>query len=115
MINKRYLLFFYFVLLTLIVCPVRGEAETRDERRVRNCTAYKETYSKALTYIDETKLTQEFRAAHDAFLATGCLSNIPACPIFAEDLWLADRLFMMTINANMGSTFTPFRCPGSAR
>lgn len=85
--------------------------ETRDARRARNCDYYREMVRYALESIDGKSLTPGFVEEHDAFIDGGCLASSPACPISPVDFAFADMLLMMTVSANMGSTFTPFWCP----
>jgi len=97
-----------------LVAPLSAFAqpeETRDEQRARRCAAYRETAGIVLKELAPGELTPGFVRAHDAFLAAGCLSPVPACPKSAADFAFADRLFIFSVSANMGSTFTPFRCP----
>ncbi|WP_298983245.1 hypothetical protein [uncultured Roseibium sp.] len=88
-----------------------ARAESRDERRQRNCAHYQEMSARALASIGEPNLTPEFLKDSNAFIEAGCLSNKPACPSTEADFAFADLMIMMSVSANMGSTFTPFRCP----
>ncbi|PVB60821.1 hypothetical protein [Labrenzia sp. 011] len=85
--------------------------ETRDARRARNCGYYREMVRHAFESIDKKALTPRFAADHEAFIEGGCLAVMPACPASSADFAFADMLLMMTVSANMGSTFTPFWCP----
>ncbi|QFT33171.1 hypothetical protein FIV00_21945 [Labrenzia sp. THAF82] len=86
-------------------------AESRDERRQRNCAHYQEMSTRALDMVGEPNLTPEFLKDSNAFIEAGCLSNKPVCPKTEADFAFADLIIMMSVSANMGSTFTPFRCP----
>lgn len=91
--------------------PTDASAESRDERRQRNCASYGEMIETALKTVGAGNLTPQFLKDSNAFLEAGCLSNVPACPKTETDFAFADLLIVMTVSANMGSTFTPFRCP----
>lgn len=86
-------------------------AESRDDRRQRNCAHYQEMSTRALAMVGEPNLTPEFLKDSNAFIEAGCLSNKPVCPKKEADFAFADLIIMMSVSANMGSTFTPFRCP----
>ncbi|POF32307.1 hypothetical protein [Roseibium marinum] len=93
--------------------PVSAAQETRDARRAKNCAYYREMIAHALEGIDGEALSPSFVEEHDAFVAGGCLATRPACPKSPADFAFADLLTMMTVSANMGSTFTPFWCPAA--
>lgn len=109
---SRVLLALAIVLLEITLTPALAQ-ETRDQQRARRCAAYHEMVGIVLKGLDPEELTPGFVRAHDMFLDAGCLSPVPACPKSAADYAFADRLFMLTVSANMGSTFTPFRCPAT--
>ncbi|MHA7773700.1 hypothetical protein [Roseibium sp. M-1] len=85
--------------------------ETWEERRVRRCAYYRELVEVAFENIDRAKLGARFLAEHEAFIDGGCFADKAVCPATPAELAFADILTMMTVSANMGSTFTPFRCP----
>lgn len=85
--------------------------ETWQERRIRRCAYYGELVQVALKNIGSSKLTPAFVAEHGAFIEGGCFADKAVCPRTPAELAFADILTMMTVSANMGSTFTPFRCP----
>ncbi|WP_299811912.1 hypothetical protein [uncultured Roseibium sp.] len=93
------------------VVSASAAQETRDERRARNCGYYREMVRHALESVDGKALTPGFVEEHDAFIDGGCLATRPACPRSPADFAFADMLLMMTVSANMGSTFSPFWCP----
>jgi hypothetical protein len=85
--------------------------ETWEERRARRCAYYRELVDVALEKIGRDKLDPDFLAGHEAFIAGGCFAGKAVCPVTPPEFAFADLLTMMTVSANMGSTFTPFRCP----
>jgi len=91
--------------------PTAAVAESRDDRRQRYCTIYREMTEAASGTVGTGNLTPEFLKESNAFIEAGCHSNVPACPKTEADFAFADLLIIMTVSANMGSTFTPFRCP----
>jgi len=108
--NLAVALGFATVLLATVFSAFAAQ-ETRQERRSRNCTHYREMIDRALSNVDLEALSPMFVAEHDAFVAGGCLATKAACPRNPADFAFADMLTIMTVSANMGSTFTPFWCP----
>ncbi len=106
---------FWFLVLFAVfgsVWPPSGFAQdTRDERRKIRCVSYREMIGIALANVDGNALTKAFLERHEAFVASDCSLTVPVCPKSPADFAFADLLTMMTVSANMGSTFTPFRCP----
>jgi len=103
------------LLLGFCCFGISGEtaAQSRDEERKRDCARYEEMVDFVLESMGQDILTSEFQKQNEAYIASGCLSNEPACPISEMDYSFADLLTIMTIDAGMASTFTPFRCPGT--
>lgn len=102
-----------WAVLVAAAVPAFAAPETRDERRTRNCAYYREMVARALSGMENAALSPAFSRQHDLFVAGGCLATKAACPGTAADYAFADLLTILTVSANMGSTFTPFRCPVS--
>ncbi|MCV0424743.1 MAG: hypothetical protein K5905_04680 [Roseibium sp.] len=86
-------------------------ADERAERRKLNCARYQQMVSEAESRVEGQGLSTGLVANNLAFIEAGCLSNVKACPVSASDFEFVNLLTMMTISANMGSTFLPFGCP----
>ncbi|MEM5585713.1 hypothetical protein WNZ15_24860 [Roseibium sp. AS2] len=113
--GNRALNWAFAIALFIAAMPAPAASETREERRSRNCAYYREMVERALENIDTDALSSGFSHAHDGFVAGGCLVTGAACPKTPADFAFADLLTIMTVSANMGSTFTPFRCPVTER
>lgn len=92
----------------------QAHSETWEERRIRRCGYYREVVRVAFENVDSAGMRPEFIAGHEAFVAGGCFAGKAVCPKTPAEFAFADILTMMTVSANMGSTFTPFRCPVDA-
>ncbi|TYC67220.1 hypothetical protein FMN63_14085 [Stappia sp. BW2] len=86
-------------------------AETHEQKRARRCAYYQEVVRVAFENVSRSQMRPGFVAEHDAFIAGGCFAGKAVCPKTPAEFAFADILTMMTVSANMGSTFTPFRCP----
>ena len=95
----------------MVLSSAAPAQETWEERRIRRCAYYGELVQIALKNISRSALTPAFFAKHEAFIRGGCFADKAVCPTTPAELAFADLLTMMTVSANMGSTFTPFRCP----
>lgn len=55
-------------------------------------------------------VSDEFIAAHDAFLSSGCLDRGHVCPRTAQEVEIADTLSLMAVAEGMAGSFLPFNC-----
>ena len=85
--------------------------ETREQKRAKRCAYYQEIVRVAFENVSRSQMRPGFVAEHDAFIEGGCFAAKAVCPKTPAEFAFADILTMMTVSANMGSTFTPFRCP----
>lgn len=74
------------------------------------CARYTKGWSDALARRGTRGLGQEFLAAHEAFLASGCTVRANVCPRSTEELDLANIMVVVAMNAGTASTFPPFAC-----
>lgn len=102
-----------FVALVLFnaVAVEHARANEREDRRKENCARYQEMVAEAEVRVGTKGLTSDLMEKNLEFVKAGCLSNLRACPISGPDFEFVNLLTMMTISANMGSTFLPFGCP----
>lgn len=100
--------------ITSLTVLSQAHSETWEERRIRRCGYYRELVRVAFENVDPAGMRPEFIAGHEAFVGDGCFAGKAVCPKTTAEFAFADILTMMTVSANMGSTFTPFRCPVEA-
>lgn len=74
------------------------------------CARYREAWAEALARRGARGIGPEFRARHEAFLASGCTARADVCPRSAEEFALAEALTIGAMNAGTASTFLPFAC-----
>ncbi|MEW4458022.1 hypothetical protein FIU93_26160 [Labrenzia sp. THAF35] len=98
------------VAVSAVFSQVSAE-ETREQKRARRCAYYQEIVRVAFENVGRSQMRPGFVAEHDAFIEGGCFAANAVCPKTPAEFAFADILTMMTVSANMGSTFTPFRCP----
>jgi hypothetical protein len=87
--------------------PARADRTWREEK----CARYAQASREALARFGRAGLSEEFLAAHEAFLARGCESPREVCPRSKEELALADVLVLRGMNFGASGTFLPFACP----
>jgi hypothetical protein len=73
------------------------------------CRRYAEAWQAAGPRPDAAGVSEEFLAAHGAFLASGCRER-RACPRSPAEIAVADRMTLLALNAGMSGTFLPFVC-----
>jgi len=91
--------------------PVSAMAETGDVWSQRKCALYTDIWGRALDVVGQEGISEDFIAAHDAFIAEGCVLRGAVCPVSAQEYRLADILTIAAMNEGMASTFLPFACP----
>jgi hypothetical protein len=102
------------VVAAAAMCSPAFAEETREQKRARRCAYYQEIVRVAFENVSRSQMRADFIARHDAFIEGGCFADKAVCPKTPAEFAFADILTMMTVSANMGSTFTPFRCPADA-
>ncbi|MCC5969858.1 MAG: hypothetical protein JJU15_07905 [Pararhodobacter sp.] len=100
------------VLTAAMQMPVSALAETGDAWSQRKCALYTDAWHRALDVVGQEGISEDFIAAHDAFIAEGCVTRGAVCPVTAQEYRLADILTIAAMNEGMASTFLPFACPG---
>lgn len=74
------------------------------------CVRYQGAYKAALARLTTRGLSPAFVAAHDRFLASGCLEHRDVCPVSPQEFALANELVLRGMSFGMASTFFPFAC-----
>lgn len=74
------------------------------------CARYAKATEEALRRKGTSGLSEDFRARHNAFIASGCLEARNVCPRSKEELEIANMLVLFGMNAGMSGTFFPFSC-----
>ncbi len=100
-----------FVLGCLGVGIPNAEAQsTARSWTEEKCVRYKGAWSDYVSRTGGRGLSQEFTAAHQAFIDSGCLQGRNVCPRSAEELNAANTMTIRAMNAGTSSTFLPFAC-----
>ena len=73
------------------------------------CRNYADAWNR-LTARSGQGIGAQFKADHEAFLASGCSLAANVCPRSPEELELANKLTIAAMNAGTASTFLPFAC-----
>ena len=87
-----------------------AQAESGDAWSQRKCALSAEAWERALGSIGREGISDDFVAAHDDFIAQGCVLRGAVCPRSAQEFRLADILTIAAMNEGMASTFLPFSC-----
>lgn len=95
-----------FALLLLLLAGQPAGARSWTEEK---CDRYAAAWQAAVEQRGMAGLSDEFLAAHDAFLGSGCRSR-SACPRSRAELDMADLMTVLALNAGMSGTFLPFVC-----
>lgn len=99
-------------LLSLALAVAPATAETGDAWSQQKCALYAEAWPHALDVVGREGISEDFIAAHDDFIAGGCVLRGAVCPRSAQEYRLADILTIAAMNEGMASTFLPFACAG---
>ncbi|GAB2185081.1 hypothetical protein LAB1_23900 [Roseibium sp. LAB1] len=110
-VSRSLLALLLAVAATMALSSHAAAEETREQKRARRCAYYQDIVRVAFENVSRSQMRPGFVAEHDAFIAGGCFAGKAVCPKTPAEFAFADILTMMTVSANMGSTFTPFRCP----
>jgi hypothetical protein len=94
------------LLAALVAFPSAAQRSWNEEK----CVRYGDAWPEALARFGQQGLGDAFLAAHDAFLASGCVSREPVCPRSRQEEDIANAMTIVAMNAGMASSFVPFRC-----
>lgn len=86
--------------------------DARSDWQRQKCDVYAEALAEILDHVGRNGISDRFLAQNQAFIASGCLADIDACPETDDDIEVANGLTIATMNAGAASSFSPFRCRG---
>jgi hypothetical protein len=105
-----------FILAVVTIVSLPGMAVVQSAPRhdssswaAVKCRNYADAWNR-LTARSGHGIGAQFRADHEAFLASGCSLAANVCPRSPEELELANKLTIAAMNAGTASTFLPFAC-----
>jgi hypothetical protein len=87
-------------------------AEARSDWQRKKCDVYAKALTDILDHVGREGVSDRFLAENQAFIASGCLADVDACPETEDDIEVANGLTIATMNAGAASSFSPFRCRG---
>lgn len=87
-------------------------AEQRSDWQRKKCEVYAEALSDILDHVRRAGVSDRFLAQNQAFIDSGCLADVDACPETEAEIEIANGLTIATMNAGAASSFSPFRCRG---
>jgi hypothetical protein len=93
----------------LAMVPLAGLAQ--DDWKQRKCALYGDAWAHLAGDGLPEGVSDGFVAAHDAFLASGCVDRGHVCPRSDAERDLADMLSLMAVAEGMAGSFLPFGCP----
>lgn len=86
------------------------EIEGRSAWQVEKCDVFAKALDRILARMGTDGVSPDFIANNRAYIASGCLAPVDACPETPKDMEIANGLTIATMNAGAASTFSPFRC-----
>lgn len=91
-------------------------AETDAERlawQKKKCSVFEAAFADLTRRLGTEGTSAAFLEGNRAYIASGCLADVDACPQTDRDVEIANGLTIATMNAGAASTFSPFRCRAS--
>ncbi|MDR7026706.1 hypothetical protein [Rhizobium rosettiformans] len=88
---------------------VAGE---RSDWQTKKCDVYAKALAEILEHVGREGVSERFLAQNQAFIDSGCLADVDACPESEAEIEIANGLTIATMNAGAASSFSPFRCRG---
>lgn len=88
---------------------VAGE---RSDWQTKKCDVYAKALAEILGHVGRQGVSEHFLAQNQAFIDSGCLADVDACPESEAEIEIANGLTIATMNAGAASSFSPFRCRG---
>lgn len=86
--------------------------QTRSDWQQKKCDVYRQALAEILDHVGREGVSERFLARNQAFIDSGCLADVDACPQTDDDIEVANGLTIATMNAGAASSFSPFRCRG---
>lgn len=91
------------------VVPATARSDENRSWTETKCELYASAWDHVGAGEGSAGISPGFVAAHDAFVASGCLRG-RVCPRSDEELALADLLSLMAVAEGMTGSFLPFAC-----
>jgi hypothetical protein len=88
---------------------VAGE---RSDWQTKKCDVYAKALAEILDHVGRQGVSEHFLTQNQAFIDSGCLADVDACPESEAEIEIANGLTIATMNAGAASSFSPFRCRG---
>jgi hypothetical protein len=85
-------------------------AEARSDWQRKKCAVFEAAFADLVKGLGTDGASDAFLAGSRAYIDSGCLSDVDACPQTEKDFSIANGLTIATMNAGAASTFSPFRC-----
>jgi hypothetical protein len=85
-------------------------ASAQSDWIAKKCELYQAAWSRALSNNPDADINNDFLAANEHFIASGCTEKISVCPRSSAALELATMLTIIMLNEGAASTFLPFTC-----
>jgi hypothetical protein len=87
-------------------------AAERSDWQTKKCEVYAKALAEILEHVGREGVSERFLAQNQAFIDSGCLADVDACPESEAEIEIANGLTIATMNAGAASSFSPFRCRG---
>jgi len=87
-----------------------ASTEARSAWQVEKCEVFAKALDRILARMGTDDVSPDFIDNNRAYIASGCLAPVDACPKTPKDIEIANGLTIATMNAGAASTFSPFRC-----
>ncbi|MFN4205291.1 MAG: hypothetical protein ACK4HG_02775 [Agrobacterium albertimagni] len=84
--------------------------EARSDWQRKKCEVYRQAFAEILDHVGREGVSDAFMAENQAFIDSGCLADVDACPETEADIEVANGLTIASMNAGAASSFSPFRC-----
>lgn len=87
--------------------------ETDAERlawQKKKCRVFETAFADLTKRLGTEGTSAAFLEGNRAYIESGCLADVDACPQTELDIEIANGLTIATMNAGAASTFSPFRC-----
>jgi hypothetical protein len=84
----------------------------RLEWQKKKCAVFEAAFGDLVKGLGTEGTSEAFLAGNRAYIESGCLADVDACPETEKDIDIANGLTIATMNAGAASTFSPFRCRG---
>ncbi|MFN3506003.1 MAG: hypothetical protein ACK4ZU_00900 [Allorhizobium sp.] len=110
-----------FVLVCSLIITVEARAAQQEAGTVagersdwqeKKCDVYARALTEILDHVGREAVSERFLAQNRAFIDSGCLADVDACPETDAEIEVANGLTIATMNAGAASSFSPFRCRG---